>query len=70
VRALSEVGATIAFAGNTPGKTQTVPLAVYSQLESGGDDALALSVLMIIVSLAVLIGLRSSWISVLKRGGA
>ncbi|MEY4896327.1 MAG: hypothetical protein RI890_1126, partial [Actinomycetota bacterium] len=56
--------------GNTPGKTQTVPLAVYSQLESGGDDALALSVLMIIVSLAVLIGLRSSWISVLKRGGA
>ena len=69
-RALGEFGATIAFAGNTPGKTQTVPLAVYSQLESGGDDALALSVLMIIVSLAVLIGLRRSWISVLKRGGA
>lgn len=68
-RALGEFGATIAFAGNTPGRTQTVPLAVYSQLESGGDDALALSMLMMFVSLAVLIGLRGRWIGALKRGG-
>jgi ABC-type sulfate transport system permease component len=46
-----------------------VPLAVYSQLESGGDDALALSTLMMIVSLGVLITLRGRWVSALRRGG-
>ncbi|MFM7337102.1 MAG: ABC transporter permease [Actinomycetota bacterium] len=68
-RALGEFGATIAFAGNTAGRTQTVPLAVYSQLESGDQDALALSMLMMIVSLGVLIALRGRWISALRRGG-
>ena len=68
-RALGEFGATIAFAGNTAGRTQTVPLAVYSQLESGGDDALALSTLMMIVSLGVLIALRGKWVNALRRGG-
>ena len=68
-RALGEFGATIAFAGNTAGRTQTVPLAVYSQLESGGDDALALSMLMMIVSLGVLIALRGKWVNALRRGG-
>lgn len=68
-RALGEFGATIAFAGNTPGRTQTVPLAVYSQLESGGDSALALSMLMMLVSLFVLLGLRGTWVGALRRGG-
>jgi molybdate transport system permease protein len=67
-RALGEFGATIAFAGNTAGRTQTVPLAVFSQLESGDDSALALSMLMMIVSLIVLVALRGKWFSALRRG--
>lgn len=69
-RALGEFGATITFAGNTPGRTQTVPLAVYSALESGDDSALALSMLMVAVSVAILVGLRTRWIGPLRRGGA
>jgi molybdate transport system permease protein len=68
-RALGEFGATITFAGNTPGRTQTVPLAVYSALESGNDSALALSMLMVIVSVAVLVALRGRWMGALRRGG-
>lgn len=68
-RALGEFGATITFAGNTPGRTQTVPLAVYSALESGDDSALALSMLMVIVSVAVLVALRGRWLGALRRGG-
>ncbi len=68
-RALGEFGATITFSGNTPGRTQTVPLAVYSALESGDDSALALSMLMVIVSVVVLVALRGRWISALRRGG-
>ena len=69
-RALGEFGATITFAGNTPGRTQTVPLAVYSSLESGNDSAIALSLLMMIVSVVVLVVLRNRWVDPLKRGGA
>ncbi len=60
-RALGEFGATITFAGNFPGRTQTLPLAVYVALESDRDTALALSVLMVAVSLAVLLTLRDRW---------
>ena len=53
-RALGEFGATIMFAGNLMGVTQTMPLAVYLSLESGDlDGAVALSVVLILVSLAV-----------------
>ena len=69
-RALGEFGATITFAGNTPGRTQTIPLAVYSALESGGDSALALSMLMMLVSILVLVALRNRWVGALKRGGS
>jgi molybdate transport system permease protein len=68
-RALGEFGATITFAGNTPGRTQTVPLAVYSALESGEDSALALSMLMVTVSVVVLVALRGRWLGALRRGG-
>jgi len=68
-RALGEFGATITFAGNTPGRTQTVPLAVYGALESGDDSALALSMLMVVVSVVVLVALRGRWIGALRRGG-
>lgn len=68
-RALGEFGATITFAGNTPGRTQTLPLAIYSSLEAGNDAALALSFLMMVVSMAILVGLRGSWLPALRRGG-
>ena len=58
-RALGEFGATIMFAGNLLGVTQTMPLAVYLGLESGDlDGALALSALLVLVSLAVLLLVR------------
>lgn len=57
-RALGEFGATITFAGNMPGVTQTMPLAVYLALQSDLDAAIALSVLLLLVSLTVLLGVR------------
>jgi molybdate transport system permease protein len=57
-RALGEFGATITFAGNFPGRTQTVPLAVYLALESTPEAGVVLSLVLLALSLAVLIGLR------------
>jgi molybdate transport system permease protein len=57
-RALGEFGATITFAGNMPGVTQTMPLAVYLALQTDLDAAVALSVLLLIVSLTVLVSIR------------
>ena len=62
-RALGEFGATITFAGNFPGRTQTMPLAVYVALESDPDAAVALSLVLLLVSIAVLVGLRDRWLS-------
>lgn len=62
-RALGEFGATITFAGNFPGVTQTMPLAVYVALESNPDAAIALSLVLLLVSIAVLAGLRDRWLS-------
>lgn len=59
-RALGEFGATIMFAGNFPGRTQTMPLAIYSGLESNLDSALALSVILIVVSFGILIAVRAA----------
>jgi molybdate transport system permease protein len=53
-RALGEFGATIMFAGNFQGRTQTMPLAIYIGLESNLDSALALSVILIVVSFGIL----------------
>jgi molybdate transport system permease protein len=53
-RALGEFGATIMFAGNLVGRTQTMPLAIYSALETDLDSALALSAILVVVSFAVL----------------
>ncbi|MDB5077742.1 MAG: modB [Chloroflexi bacterium] len=58
-RALGEFGATIMFAGNLMGVTQTMPLAVYLSLESGDlDGAVALSVVLVLISLAVSLAVR------------
>jgi molybdate transport system permease protein len=60
-RALGEFGATITFAGNLPGVTQTMPLAVYLALETDVEAAIALSLVLLAISLAVLVALRGRW---------
>ena len=60
-RAFGEFGATITFAGNLQGRTQTLPLAVFVALESNRDVAVAISLIMVAVSLVVLIALRDRW---------
>ncbi len=57
-RALGEFGATIMFAGNFQGRTQTMPLAIYIGLESNLDSALALSVILVVVSFGILAAVR------------
>ena len=61
-RALGEFGATITFAGNMPGDTQTLPLAIFLALETKPEAALALSLVMIATSLAILIPFRDQWL--------
>ncbi len=53
-RALGEFGATIMFAGSFQGRTQTMPLAIYSALESDLEAALALSAILVVVSFGLL----------------
>jgi molybdate transport system permease protein len=67
-RALGEFGATITFAGNLPGKTQTLPLFVYVQLEGGNTDAaIMLSLVLLAISVLVLVALRDRWVGALWR---
>lgn len=64
-RALGEFGATITFAGNLPGRTQTVPLAVYLALQSGSlNGAIVMSLVLLLVSLGVLLLLRDRLLQV------
>jgi len=60
-RALGEFGATITFAGNIPGRTQTLPLAVFVAMETNRGAALAMSLLLVVISLTVLVALRDRW---------
>jgi molybdate transport system permease protein len=60
-RALGEFGATITFAGNIAGRTRTLPLAVYLELETDRDAAFALSLVLLAVTLVVLVALRDRW---------
>ena len=62
-RALGEFGATITFAGNFPGRTQTMPLAVYLALETDLDAAIVLSLILLAVSVAILASLRDRWMT-------
>ncbi len=66
-RALGEFGATITFAGNFPGTTQTMPLAVYLALQRDPQAAIVLSLVLLVVSVATLLLLRDRW---LGRGAA
>ena len=62
-RALGEFGATITFAGSFPGVTRTMPIAVYLALETDPPAAIALSLVLLVVSVAVLASLRDRWIT-------
>jgi molybdate transport system permease protein len=65
-RALGEFGATITFAGNLEGRTQTVPLAVFQRLQTDPEGAIALSLVLVVICIAVLVALRDRWLT----GGA
>lgn len=60
-RALGEFGATITFAGNFPGRTQTMPLAIFLAFERDPEAAIALSLVLVTISVAVLVSLRDRW---------
>jgi molybdate transport system permease protein len=61
-RALGEFGATITFAGNLQGKTQTMPLAVFLAFETNPAAGIVLSLILVAVSIVVLAGLRDRWL--------
>ncbi|MFJ8649798.1 ABC transporter permease [Streptomyces sp. NPDC093546] len=60
-RALGEFGATITFAGNLPGATQTLPLQVYLLLQDAPEAATSVSLLLLAIAMAVLMALRGRW---------
>jgi len=57
-RALGEFGATIMFAGNLPGVTQTMPLAVYGAMQGNFTIGITISILLVIISFAIMIAVR------------
>ncbi|HET7068031.1 MAG TPA: molybdate ABC transporter permease subunit, partial [Nocardioides sp.] len=60
---LGEFGATITFAGNYPGTTRTMPSLIYTLLQSDPLVARTVSMVLLIVSIAVLALLRNSWLT-------
>ena len=62
-RSLGEFGATITFAGNYPGTTQTMPSKIYTALQSDPQVARTLSMILLVLSIAILAGLRSRWLT-------
>ncbi|OUV77870.1 MAG: molybdenum ABC transporter permease subunit [Acidimicrobiaceae bacterium TMED130] len=61
-RALGEFGATITFAGDSPGRTRTLPLQLFVALETNPERAMVIGVLMVAISLSVLVTLRGNWL--------
>ena len=61
-RSLGEFGATITFAGSFPGTTQTLPISTYLLLQTDPNAAIALSLVLMVVSVAVLVSLRDRWV--------
>jgi molybdate transport system permease protein len=62
-RSLGEFGATITFAGNYPGTTQTMPSLIYSTLQSDPEVARTLSMILLVLSVGVLAALRNRWLT-------
>jgi len=58
-RALGEFGATILFAGNNPGRTQTMPLAIYIGFERNMEQALTLSLILLALSFSILLAVHA-----------
>ncbi|PZT77240.1 MULTISPECIES: ABC transporter permease [unclassified Streptomyces] len=67
-RALGEFGATITFAGNLPGTTQTLPLRVYLLLQDSPEAATSVSLLLLVIAMAVLLALRGRWTGTPRPG--
>ena len=61
-RSLGEFGATITFAGSFPGTTQTLPISTYLLLQTDPNAAIALSLVLMVVSVVVLLALRDRWV--------
>lgn len=68
-RTIGEFGATITFVSNIPGETRTLPLAIYTALQSPGNDAAVfrLAAISVVLSLAALMG--SEWLARRSGGG-
>ncbi len=62
-RAIGEFGATITFAGNAPGITRTMPLEIYTALQTDPEPAIALSIVLLALSIVVLAALREKWLA-------
>ena len=62
-RSLGEFGATITFAGNYPGTTQTMPSLIYQVLQSDPEVARTLSMILLVASVGILAGLRNRWLT-------
>ncbi|HLL65261.1 MAG TPA: ABC transporter permease [Micromonosporaceae bacterium] len=62
-RALGEFGATITFAGSFPGRTETMPMAVYAALDTDPPAAIVLSLVLLAVSVVLLVSLRERWLA-------
>lgn len=62
-RAIGEFGATITFAGSFPGRTQTLPMAVYELVAVDYQQSLVLSLILVVISMVVLLGLRDKWLT-------
>ena len=66
-RALGEFGATLMIAGNIPGRTQTMPIAIFFAVESGDMDKALLWVLIIVVISFIMIFLLNYWSDVQQK---
>ncbi len=61
-RGLGEFGATIIVAGNMPGVTQTIPLAIYDYVSSPGGDAMAMALCIVSISISVAMLMFHEWL--------
>ena len=66
VRALAEFGATIIVAGNIPGRTQTIPLAIYNKVQLGRNDE---ALVLVAVSVALAVGTLTVYTWLLSKSG-
>jgi len=57
-RALGEFGATIMFAGNFQGRTQTMPLAIYTTMQGNLYDAVSIAIILVVISFAVILSVK------------